>query len=267
MSAFEGSIGVVGAGRLGSSLLAALREAGHDARPLDSRAPSSAAIGFSSAVFITVPDAAIRTVAEDLPWRRGQSVVHCSGALGLYALDAAGAAGAAVGCLHPLQSFPSRTPAPERFKDIYCGIEGTGSLAAELESLVLKLGAQPFRLDGIDRALYHAAAVTMNNHAVALAAAATKMWQLAGLPAELGTAALSPLLAAAAANIAALPLEHALTGPVARGDVETVRQHLAALAAQPALRELYRQLSLQLLTLQPDEARAERLRGALAQLP
>jgi predicted short-subunit dehydrogenase-like oxidoreductase (DUF2520 family) len=94
---------------------------------------------------------------------------------------------------------------------------------------------------------------------VALAAAAERTWALAGLPPATAHAALSPLLLGAASNVAALGTVTALTGPVARGDVATVERHLRALAADPALLDLYRRLGAELLALPlglPDEARA-----------
>lgn len=92
--------------------------------------------------------------------------------------------------------------------------------------MVTVLGAQPFRLEGVDRTLFHAAAVLVSNQVVALASAAGRLWTLAGLPDHLGREALSPLLLAAAANVARLELGNALTGPLAEGDVATVEAHL-----------------------------------------
>lgn len=259
------SIGFIGAGRLAASLSAALRAAGFSVRAVASQDRASArtlatAIGVTEAapqrvvdscdlVFLTVPDAVIAPLTALLPWRRGQSVVHCSGALGLSALEPATKRGALAGCLHPLQSFPSRSPEPARFQHIYCGVEAPEPLGNYLESLVSAVGASPFRLEGVDRRLYHAAAVFMSNHVVALASAATRLWELAGLPQSAAREALSPLLLAAAANVTALPLNKALTGPVARGDLATIEGHLRALEATTDLRELYRALSAELLEL------------------
>jgi predicted short-subunit dehydrogenase-like oxidoreductase (DUF2520 family) len=80
-------------------------------------------------------------------------------------------------------------------------------------------------------------------------AAATRAWQSAGLPADSARSALSPLLLAAANNVAAMPLAEALTGPIARGDTVTVARHLEALRTEPALAQLYRALSRELLDL------------------
>ncbi len=244
-------------GRLGTSLAAALRQAGYSVEPDTS---SDAHL-----TFVTVPDRVIAQVADARAWRSGEWVVHCSGALGREHLATAEAAGALTGCFHPLQTFPSRSPEPERFKGIAVGIEGPPVLAQQLEQIAMALGSKPFRLEGVDRALYHAAAVVASNHLIALASAATRLWELAGITQQDGRSSLAPLITAAASNVAAMPLADALTGPVARGDVETVVRHLTALELAPELRDLYRQLSLELLRLplRIDESRRTELESVL----
>jgi predicted short-subunit dehydrogenase-like oxidoreductase (DUF2520 family) len=286
-------IGLVGPGRLGAALAGALvaagyaavriaTVAGHDPAPpehlstalaLPSPEPLDRLAAASDLLFLTVPDAAVAPVAALLPAllpaRGGLAVVHCSGALGLDALGAAARAGAVPGTLHPLQTFPGGEPpaaAARRFAGIVCGVEAAEPLGATLEGIAADLGARSVRLEGVDRAGYHAAAVLASNDVVALMAAARRAWTLAGLPAEAARGALAPLMLAAAANVEALPLERALTGPVARGDVATVERHLAALAARPALRELYRRLALELLALDlgHDAGTTRALRALLA---
>lgn len=275
------SIGIIGVGRLAASLGAALVEAGYPLRAVASRNATSArqlADGFGCAavpaaavvdtcdlVFMTVPDVQIGPLVEALAWRPGQAVVHCSGALPLIALDVVARRGGLTGCLHPLQSFPSRSPEPSRFRDIHCGVEALEPLGQYLDAVVVAVGGHPFPLEGVDRRLYHAAAVFMSNHVVALASAATRLWEQAGLPEETGREALAPLLLAAANNVASLPLTGALTGPLARGDIATIEGHLAAMESMPDLRELYRALSAELLHLElgcPEET-TRRLRELL----
>lgn len=264
---------MLGAGRLGSALAAALTAAGIGRVEVGSRRPEqaralAAALGIEVAspaalvercdlVFLTVPDAAITRTTGDLPWHEGQAVVHCSGALGLDALGAAAIRGAVTGCLHPLQTFPaggSPSQAPALFRGIVCGVESSdAALGARLEAITASLGARPIRLEGVDRSLYHAAAVLVSNDVVALAAAATRIWTQAGLPGDAAREAFAPLLLAAAGNVGRLPLVAALTGPVARGDVTTVEGHLRALEVEPDLREIYRRLALELLRLDLDQ--------------
>lgn len=260
-------IAVVGAGRLGLTLTAALLDAGYGVVAIGSRdrraasqdlnelagrvqiLPASVAAGLADVVFLTVPDAVVGPVAEAIPWREGCAVVHCSGAQGLDVLAPAARVGALTGCFHPIQTFPSRRPEPERFRGITVGIEAQPPLDAFLEHLAYSLGAAAVRLEGVDRARYHAAAVFASNDVIALMAAAAQTWESAGLPAGSARTALAPLMLAAARNIAASPLEEALTGPLARGDITTIARHLDALAATPELAALYRLLARQLLTL------------------
>jgi predicted short-subunit dehydrogenase-like oxidoreductase (DUF2520 family) len=207
------------------------------------------AVSGADTVFLTVSDGAIGSLARSLPWREGQAVIHCSGAHGLDVLAPITEVEGMAGCFHPLQSFPSREPEAGRFRGISIGIEAPAPLAAFLESLATAFEASSFRLEGVKRALYHAAAVFASNHVVALMAAATRTWQLAGLDPATARAALSPLLLGAANNIATHDLAAALTGPIARGDIATVEHHLAALAASPDLRGLYTALARELIGL------------------
>ncbi|MGE0229167.1 MAG: Rossmann-like and DUF2520 domain-containing protein [Dehalococcoidia bacterium] len=276
-------VGLLGAGRLAASLGAALTEAGYRIEGVASRRPESARRLSSSLapsvaplssqelvercdlVFVTVPDAAVTSVASSVDWRSAQAVVHCSGALGLTALAGAAARGAAVGCFHPLQSFPALEGDASRFRGIACGIEASGDLSLVLESVAARTGASVVRLEGVDRAAYHAAAVFASNYVVSLMAAARRAWTEAGLPADAARPSLAPLLKGAADNVSRHELREALTGPVARGDVETVRRHLVALG-DSGLAALYRELGAQLLTLRlpHDSTTAIALEAALA---
>jgi len=277
-------IAIIGAGRLGSALAHALLRAG---RPLDTVASAhretadalaeqlpfvgasevAEAIEGSGLVFLAIPDDVIRSFVGEHRWRPDQAVVHLSGGLGLDALAPATEAAALAGCLHPLQTFPrgdSPAAARARFEGIACGVEAAEPLGSLLESIADDLGARTFRLEGIDRAAYHAAAVFVSNDVVASMVAATRAWELAGLPAADARASLSPLLTATAAAIANLELVDALTGPVARGDLDTIRRHLAGLEPQPDLRELYRRLAAELLRL--DLGHPPEVTGPLAAL-
>jgi predicted short-subunit dehydrogenase-like oxidoreductase (DUF2520 family) len=258
-------IGIIGASRLGTSLGLALERAGHPPTAVSSRRAASArafarrlahasALGTAAlvqrcdVVVLAVPDAALGALAATLPFRRGQCVVHCSGALDLSVLEPARARGALCGCLHPLQAFPERFGA-ERFAGIVIGVEADARLRPWLRARCRDLGARALELAGVDRARYHAAAVLASNCVVALHAAAAQSWKLAGLPQALAREALAPLTLGAAESVRRLPLHAALTGPIARGDTATIERHLAALQHSPALRALYVQLGATLLAL------------------
>ncbi|MSQ42011.1 MAG: DUF2520 domain-containing protein [Dehalococcoidia bacterium] len=282
----KGEIGIIGAGRLGASLAAAIAARGYRLTAIASRSEVSARalaaqlgdgalvlnaralVAACELVFLTVPDGELEGLASSLPWRAGRAVVHCSGALGLDVLAPAVARGAVAGCLHPLQTFPTRSGDATRFHGITCGVEAPEPLGARLEAIARALGAEPVRLEGVDRALYHAAAVFASNYVVALAAAAARGWALAGLPPDRARVALATLTANAARDVGERELRDALTGPIARGDVGTVARHLDALAREPGLRELYRRLGRELLALEPSPspdavARLRALLGAV----
>ena len=216
----ELAVGVIGCGRLGASLARGMTSAGYRVTALAGRGsgraealaraiPGASALSAedvvreSDLVLLAVPDATVAALAATLPWRRGQAAVHCAGALDLAPLAPLAASGVALGCLHPLQAFPDPAGSPERLRGIAVGVEAAeedgSDLGALLEALAADLGAErTLRLEGIDRACYHAAAVLASNDVVALAAAAARAWALAGLPVQEAPRALGPLLAGAA---------------------------------------------------------------------
>ncbi len=228
----------MGRGNLGRSLARAWRRAGHrvlltparhGVRVLGRAARSRA----RAIVFLTVPDGAIATLAgeiaagEGLP--PGVAVVHCSGALGLGVLDSL-AQEHAVGSFHPLQSFPEPRP-PEAFRGSLVAIDaGTDALRRRLQRLARDLGARPRGVHEAERVLYHAAAVVASNYLVALAGEAVELLRAIGWSEREAVAGLVPLMEGALAEVARRGPTRALTGPIRRGDVETVTRHLEALA-------------------------------------
>lgn len=260
-------MGIIGAGRVGSALALALAERGKNvaavasrrdntARALARRIPGAAALSPAEVasrcdwVFLTVPDAVVPCLAGEIAWRAGQVVVHTSGALDLAALGLATRRDALPGGFHPLRAFASGECGPSPFSGVTVGVAGPPPLSARLCALAADLGARSLRLDGADRALYHAAAVLASGLGVGLLVAARRVWTLAGLPEAEARSALAPLLAGAAANAETQPLERALSGPFRRGEPDTVERHLAKLAQAPDLAALYRALGAQLLTLE-----------------
>ena len=275
-------IGIIGAGRVGTALALALAEKGQRVAAIASRRDNTAralarritgaeatsaqeVAKRSDWVFLTLPDAAVAAVASELTWRPGQAVVHTSGALDLSALDRAAAQEALPGAFHPLRAFPAGDPGANAFAGITVGICAGPALSPQLEALAGSLGARALRVDGADRTLYHAAAVFASNYAVALLLAARRAWTLAGLPEAEARAALAPLLTGAAANAAAMPLERALSGPIVRGEADTIAHHLEKLGRAPELADLYRALGAQLLDLELGHSpeNRDRIRKAL----
>ncbi len=226
-------------------------------------------------VLLTVPDDAIEAVATALADQgalaEGAVVAHCSGALGSDILAAARErCGAAVGSIHPLQTFPDVESAVRRVPGAYFFIEGDDAAAAALTALAEAIGGRPVRIAPEAKLLYHASAVIASNYLVALQDAALAAADRAGIGGEVAAEALRPLVEATLANVISAGPAAALTGPVARGDVELVaRQASAVRAADAGLGELYRVLGewavgLALRKGSIDEAAAAALRKALA---
>ncbi len=215
---------IVGAGRLGHALAAALRDAGLEVEgPLGRGARPQAPV-----VLLTVPDGEIRAAAAALPLD-AQLVGHCSGATTLEPLgDREGFS------LHPLMTVPERGAS---FAGAGCAVAGTSDRALEVaRGLAKALHMTAVEVPDEDRAAYHAAASIAANFLVTLEGAAERLAATAGVPREL----LVPLARAALENWAANGAEQALTGPVARGDEATIaRQREAIEQRAPDLLEAF----------------------------
>jgi predicted short-subunit dehydrogenase-like oxidoreductase (DUF2520 family) len=252
-------VGVVSAGRVGSVLGAALSGAGHvvvgasavsrsslrrvaDLLPDAPVLPPDDVVRRSDLVLLAVPDEVlpglVRGLAATGAFRAGQIVVHTCGARGMDVLDPAVAAGVLPLALHPAMTFTGRAEDVARLATACVGVtvaDVTGWSVAE--ALVLEMGAEPVRVPSEARPLYHAALAHGANHLATLVRDAVDALEHAGvIPAE---RLLGPLLEAALDNT----LRHgdrALTGPVARGDLDTVRLHLQVLAeSAPELLDSY----------------------------
>ena len=220
-------LAIVGAGRMGSALAAALAAAGVTVEgPL--RRDEAVSID-TAAVLLCVPDAQIEAAAAALPVRPGRLVGHTSAATTLAALGAHEAFS-----LHPLMTV---TDAGTSFAGATAAIAGATAPAIGLaEALALRLGMRPVQIADADRAAYHAAASMASNFLVTLEGVAERLAQTVGLERE----PLVALVEASVANWARLGAERALTGPIARGDEATVARQRAAIAARlPAELELF----------------------------
>jgi len=254
-------IAVIGAGRVGTALAVLLSRAGHRIAAVSGRTgtadraakflpdvsvlPDAEAAGAAEVVIVGVPDALIEpTTASIAPSLRSDAaVLHLSGALGLDALAAADAAGAEPVALHLLQTFPSVEAALDRVPGSAAAVTARGEPGFALgERLALDVGARPFRLADEHRALYHASAVLASNAVVALMGLAEQVLRDAGVDDPVGK--FLPLSLASVENSGELGPGAALTGPVVRGDAETVERNLRALAERsPAAVPAYVTLS------------------------
>ncbi len=179
-------------------------------------------------------------------WRASQAVVHTSGALSTDVLESAARQGAAVGSLHPLQTFAGDEDDHGKLRGSVFGVEAEGDLRETLLEIVQDLGGTAIELRGEDKVLYHAAAVLVSNYTVTLMKLATDLWLRLGWERPAAVNALLPLLQGTVDNLARSGVPAALTGPIARGDVETVERHLEALSkAAPDIVAAYRELAIQ----------------------
>ncbi len=257
-------IGFIGAGTVGTALAVGLAERGYAVVAVASRSRTSAerlalrisdcrvaessqeVASYADLLFITTSDDAIESVVNAVQWRRGQSVVHCNGAASTGILEKARQDGAQVGGFHPLQTFASLNEALENLPGSTFAIEAEEPLYSTLTQMARDLDSRSIRLTADDKVLYHAAAVITSNYTVALMKMATDLWQTFGVQTAEATHALLPLLRGTVNNIAKVGLPNCLTGPIARGDIGTVRHHLAALQERaPGILKAYRQLGLQ----------------------
>jgi predicted short-subunit dehydrogenase-like oxidoreductase (DUF2520 family) len=240
-------VGVIGAGRVGAALGAALARAGHEivaasgvseqsiARaerllPGVALRPADEVVAESEFVLLAVPDDVLRPLVAGLAdtdaWQPGQLVAHTSGAQGIGVLDPAAARGVLALALHPVMTFTGRPEDVERLSGATFGVTATDELRPVAESLVVEMGGEPVWVPESARPLYHASLTIASNHLVTLVNDALGLLGGAGV-AEPGRLA-APLLSASLDNVLRLG-DGALTGPVVRGDVATVTAHVATL--------------------------------------
>jgi predicted short-subunit dehydrogenase-like oxidoreductase (DUF2520 family) len=245
--------------RVGGFLARSRTSAARAARELNRKYPGQAAAVFkhpgevaaaARLVILAVPDGAIESVARALaPFMTRRHVLcHLSGACSLSPLQSCRPA--ALASFHPLQTFPARDGGESRIPGTRVAVAGDPVATRRLFAWARKLGMSPFPMSGTDRALYHASAVMASNAVVALFDTAAEMFTKATSRSRSeAAAALMPLLDGTIENLRRRGLPDALSGPVARGDINTVRAHLTALADKPDLRALYRLVSLRAVDL------------------
>ena len=242
-------VGVIGAGRVGAVLAAALRAAGHEVVAAAGESDASrgrihdllpgVSVGkptdvarASGLLLLTVPDDMLGNVVSTLAGagaiRPGQYVVHTSGRHGLAVLEPARLLGAHVVAMHPAMTFTGTAVDLPRLAGCVFGVTADDADRELTESLVTDLGGRAMWVPEERRTLYHAGLAHGANHLVTLVAEAMEILSAAG--AEDPAATLRPLLTAALDN-ALDDGDAALTGPIVRGDVETVRAHVADLRA------------------------------------
>ncbi|HET8921373.1 MAG TPA: DUF2520 domain-containing protein [Candidatus Acidoferrum sp.] len=248
------SLAIIGAGRVGRALGRRLRELGWKIGAVVTRNAVTArkAVRFigagrahaasvrdvlaSRVILVSVPDDAVVEVAGELARigaeeLRGKIVLHTSGALDGTALGALKEYGAAVGGMHPLQTF-SGVGVPPLEGKIFA-IEGDAAAVRAARQMVRSLGGSPVRIAGNKKMLYHAAAAMAAGHVLAVEEAATQLLISIGMTRSQAVRALLPLTRQVLENFERLGPRAAWTGPLSRGDYRIVESHWKALQESP----------------------------------
>jgi len=249
-------IALVGPGRAGLAIAIAANGAGHDIVAVaarDSSKAHAAAERFDATpldigdpippadlVVVAVRDDAIAAVAGEIaPIARNAAggVVHLSGAVPVTALAAFAEQAVPVGAFHPLQTLPSPSLGAGRLAGSWIAVTADEPFAEALHRLARSIGCRPFDLDDDVRTRYHAAAAAAANFPVAALSIASDLFASAGVPFE----AARPLVEAVVANAFDVGPRAALTGPIARGDTDTVTAQIAAVSdATPRIAAAFR---------------------------
>ena len=261
------SFAIVGCGRVGSALAKYLAEAGYIPAGLASKNLSSAkrvadlmgSVNFTDTawkvtrkadiVFITTPDSTIKEACDGIAvkngFNSGSVVLHCSATLTSSILLSAKKCGAAIGSMHPLQSFASTEYSHNPFSGIVTSVEGDDKAMDTARLVAADLGSGCITIQTEAKILYHASAVVASNYLVTLLALSLNLIRQAGVPADDAFRSLKPLIDGTLSNIEKMGVHGALTGPIARGDIQTIENHLLEIGSKtPQLLPLYKILGL-----------------------
>jgi len=275
------TVAIIGAGRVGGAIGRLLAQAGYTVAAVAARKQETAekarafigsgeplidavkAAASADIVFITTSDGAIKSTCDAIAtgggFRAGMIVVHTSGAQTLGLLHSARTAGAHRAVLHPLQSVPTMELGEKNIPGSYFRIEADPEAAATAHGLVKAMGGielvMPKWTSGRESAaLYHAGAVAASNYLVALVDLSLRFYEALGADRKDALKAVLPLIKGTLANIESVGVPEALTGPIMRGDVQTLRGHLDAIRVRtPELAGLYKELARHTVTVARDK--------------
>ncbi len=248
---------LIGAGKVGRGLAHAFRSAGLQVLGVHARtqregATSSGsypvAMSEANVVIIAVSDSALNDVCHALaatanekrsPLTRGTIVLHTSGTVTPPALDELRAAGSPCGTFHPLAPFSTAERGAAALQDGWVGIDGDPTACAAARRLAAAVGARTVNIPAHGKARYHAAAVMASNFPVVLASIAARLLTESGMEERAAEQVVQRLMAGAVSNLEHGSAHRVLTGPAARGDMEAINSHRAALQADPNALSVY----------------------------
>ncbi len=275
------AVTLIGAGSAGTAMTVALHRAGYPVAAISSRSLESAqrcaalvdcdnagtdlaaACRQAEIVVIATIDSAIettcQTVAASAGFSSGQLVLHLSGALTSDVLDAARAAGADTLSLHPAQTLVQPLQGADLLKSTWFCLEGSDSAIARGRDIAHEISGKTTVINKDKKALYHAALSLSSNYLTTLEAIAVEMLAEAGISRQKALSLLMPLVQGSVDTLASSGLPDALTGPISRGDVKTIENHLHAMeGGAEAHLPIYKMMGLETLKL-------ARAKGKMAQ--
>lgn len=252
-------ITIIGLGQVGTALMRALIEKGYHIKSVFNRTQLSPSLhkelgdaefhlglpkredSVGEIVFLTVSDDALKDVAlglaTNLKSLKEKTVVHCSGTYSSQVLSNLKEKEAWIASFHPMKAITRTT---QTFDGTWFDMDGDKDALAQLEVVAQHLGAKTFRVEPEAKPLLHASAVVASNYLVVLADMVSKMAKQAGIDEETAIKAITPLMDNTLENIRQMGVKDALTGPIARGDVNTIAKHLKTLDSMPEILSLYK---------------------------
>lgn len=242
------TISIIGNGRVGKALALSFENSGYSIAHRYGKGDDITDL--TEIVFITTPDSEISKVVSTLISTIDHFdqtlIVHCSGTIPSSALIELKKIGADIACFHPLQAITSKT---DSFDGIYFDIEGDEKSISILEKMADDLGAKSIKIDPKGKELLHLSAVIASNYLVTLTDIALQVSGSTNIPQRTLIDALLPLMNSSLQNLKELNPPDALTGPIARGDVQTVQKHITLLEKEEELLNVYKKLGLLTLEL------------------
>ncbi len=258
------SIAIVGAGNVGITIGASLKEKGYNVAGIISRTRESTSRGAeiigtkgyteifpllnqANIIFITTPDLVIaqvcKTIAESGGFKEGDLVIHTSGSHSSEILSSAGDKGAYTLSVHPLQTIPGPEAGIRNLPGSYFAVEGDERGLPFARKMIADLQGHLVEIPTELKPLYHASACVVSNYFVAIVRLGLAMMEDIGVDKDKALAALLPLIQGTMKNIEKVGVPEGLTGPIARGDYSTIRDHLKVMEREmPEIVPVYGEL-------------------------
>jgi len=257
-------IGIIGTGKVGCALAIGLKNIGFEISGLYSRSIDPVkllnstiktelendlllTVNNSEVIFLTVPDDVLKSVAKEISNAiedlKGKTFFHCSGALTSDVLDPLKQNGGETASLHPIQTFADKENGWIGLVHICFGFEGCEVSLRTAQVIVNALSSKILIINKENKMLYHAAASILSNYMVTLSYIAGDLLVKAGIDRNIGFEAFLPLIGKTVKNIELLGSVDALTGPISRGDLKTINEHVKSIKEKaPEVLDVYKVL-------------------------